>query len=237
VLAVRTEAPILPIAIYTCGLARWKVVGSEPIRTHGEDVPQTTALMNRQLEIQVEKSPADWLWSHNRWKALRPHFLLPPDERRYFLPVGCEREDLDRFQILFRSPPTLSQAKCSVPAVLALKKGRPDTFIAVLSHSLLMDFWKCIPEIDEVVELRGARRMLLEFASFRRFDAAIVVDPCFWNAIALRLASVPIRVGHRHTSGSWFYNQYLPDRNPEERDTSAPYLRMARSVGAEVHIG
>jgi KDO2-lipid IV(A) lauroyltransferase len=237
VLAVRTESPILPVAIYTCGLARWKVVASEPIRTHGEDIPQTTALINRQLEIQVAKSPADWLWSHNRWKALRPHFLLPPDERRYFLPPGCSREDLDRFQILFQSPLSLSQAKCSIPAVHALKKGRPDTFIAVLSHSPLIDFWKSVPDVDEVMEFRGTWRTLLEFASFRRFDAAIVVDPCFWNAIALRLAGVPIRVGYRRTSGSWFYNQFLPDRNPAEQDTSTPYLRMARSVGAEVHIG
>jgi hypothetical protein len=224
------------MAIYTCGLARWKVVASEPFRTHGEDVPQTTALINRQLEMQVAKSPADWLWSHNRWKALRPHFLLPPDESRYFLPPGCNREDLDRFQILFQSPPTFSQAKCSIPAVEALKKGRPDTFIAILSDAPLVEFWKSVPEVDEVIERRGPWPTLQGFASFRRFDAAIVVAPCFWNAIALRLAGVPIRVGYRHTSGSWFYNQYLPDRNPEEQETSTPYLRVARSVGAEVHI-
>ena len=75
-LALRTALPVVPIAINTCGKAQWKMIISPPIYPQTDDPEVLTAEINRQLEQQIRQSPADWLWAHNRWKPLRPHFLF-----------------------------------------------------------------------------------------------------------------------------------------------------------------
>lgn len=235
-LAIRTDVPILPIAINTCGLARWRVVASDPIENGINDVDMITAQINRRLEYQITKSPIDWLWSHNRWKPLRPHFLLTRDQRRYFLPPDCDRNTLDPFRILFQSPGTLSQAQSSLPAIRAIKTGRPDIFLAIATTPSLAAFWGEVSDVDEVIQWRELCWPLLpEFRSLRRFDAAIIAFPSFWLALGIYLAGIPIRVGSRRTFGACLYTQDLPGVLSETANEITSYLRVAQSVGANVN--
>lgn len=66
-LALRTDTPVVPISVTTSGLARWHVSVGHPIEK-GSSPAEMTAFINRRLEQQITVSPADWLWSHNRWK-------------------------------------------------------------------------------------------------------------------------------------------------------------------------
>lgn len=235
-LAIRTEVPIVPIAIYTRGLARWVVVGSEPIQSSSDDLEALTARINRQLEEQILRSPADWLWSHNRWKPLRPHFLFARDQRRYFLPPDCDRQNLEPFRLLLESPATLAQAQASLSAVHAIKDGRPDLRLTVRAKSSLAEFWTSVPGVDEVTRCEDpAGLSSSRIRALRGFDAAMVFTPSLSRALELWLAGIPIRIGPRGTSGSWFYNQYLPPPESETEDAVLTFLRIAQSVGANIN--
>lgn len=232
-LAMRTDVPIVPIAIYTTGLARWAVVGSEPIASGSDDVEALTARVNRQLEQQILRSPADWLWAHNRWKPLRPHFLFARDQRRYFLPPDYDLQSLEPFRLLLVSPVTLAQAEASLPAVRAMEEGRPDLRLTVLSEPALGDFWSSVPEVDEVMCLAGSS--LSRIRALEDFDAVIALEPTLAHAISFWRAGIPIRIGPRGTPGSWFYNQYLPKAESDVEDPVLTFLRIAQSVGANIN--
>jgi len=75
-LAIRTGVPIIPVAVYTDGLARWKFVVSEPVNRGLDSIESLTAEVNQALERQIRVSPQDWFWVHNRWKTPNPKFLL-----------------------------------------------------------------------------------------------------------------------------------------------------------------
>ena len=66
-MALRAGVPVIPITMNTVGLSRWRVSIGHPIQSGGTPL-ELTAAMNRELEKQIVASPADWLWSHNRWK-------------------------------------------------------------------------------------------------------------------------------------------------------------------------
>lgn len=66
-LALHTDTPVVPISVTTSGLARWHVSVAPPI-VKGSSPAEMTAFINLRLEQQIMVSPADWLWSHNRWK-------------------------------------------------------------------------------------------------------------------------------------------------------------------------
>ena len=69
-----------------------------------------TAIRNKRLEQLIRRSPADWFWLHNRWKPLKPEFLLANAKRGVTLPPDVRMEDLQRFEIVIRSPDSLSEA-------------------------------------------------------------------------------------------------------------------------------
>lgn len=69
-LAQRAGVHLVPVSLRTVGLARWKVTIGDPLPAH-HDVQAATAAINRELERQIRMDPADWLWSHNRWKLTR----------------------------------------------------------------------------------------------------------------------------------------------------------------------
>jgi len=236
-LAIRTDVPVVPIAIYTRGLARWTVVASEPLpQNPADDVEELTARINRQLEQQILRSPADWLWSHNRWKPLRPHFLFARDQRRFFLPTDSDPKTLEPFRLLLESPATLAQAEASLPAVRAIKNGRPDLRLTIRTPSALADFWTSGGEVDEVLRCDdGGGLSFSRIRTLRDFDAAMVFAPSFVRAFELWRAGVPIRIGPRDTPGSWFYNQYLPPAGSDTEDPVLTYLRIAQSVGANIN--
>ena len=80
----------------------------------------------------------------------RPNFLLSRYKRGVFLP---EKTRLKPFRILIRSSNWLGDAAMSVPAVRAIKGGRPDAHLTVAVQEKLAPLWKIVSEIDEVIVL------------------------------------------------------------------------------------
>lgn len=66
-LAQRAGAILVPVSLRTSGLARWQVTIGDPLPARPDPLA-TTLAVNHELERQIQAAPADWLWSHNRWK-------------------------------------------------------------------------------------------------------------------------------------------------------------------------
>jgi hypothetical protein len=239
-LSTRTGLPILPIAIYTIGIARWRVVASEPIAPDLESpdaVESLTARINRELELQIAQSPADWLWGHNRWKPLRPHFLLARDQRRSFFPPEFDQAKLEPFRILIRSPDSEAEASASLPALRAIRKGRPDLWLAVLAPEPLTEFWQQTTLVDLIISFEDSEPIRLTAQKVRhaaRFDSAVLFSDApraVWEAF---LARIPLRVGPAAGLRRLLLHQYFP--LPAHPPGSVSYyLQAAQSIGANVN--
>jgi hypothetical protein len=235
-LSIRTGLPVVPIAIYTRGRARWEMIISEPVFPPDDDAERFTATINRVLEEQIRRSPADWLWAHNRWKPNRPGFLFTRDQRRVFLPPDCNRADLVPFRILIVSPGTLDDAAATLPAVRAIAQGRPDTWLAVLAPATLRDLWRNAPEMSRVIEWSGAESPFSLATKIRAtgdFDVAIFFTPTWRTALAVWLAGIPIRVARRCGLMSFLLNLH-PQKPKSGVDPVRANLRLAKSVGANI---
>lgn len=234
-LAIRTGAPVVPVAVYTDGLARWRFVVSEPIRAGLGSVETLTAEINRALECQIRVSPQDWFWVHNRWKTPTPRFLLTAYKRGVHYPENYDPAQLQPFRILIRSGNWLGDAVMSVPAVRAIKRGRPDTRVTILTRAKLVDFWKLVPDVDEVISIKEDDNLLRVAKKISTgFDVAILFPNSIRSALEPWLAGIPRRVGFEAKWRNALLNQILPKgkivRPPEHQFHH--YLRLAEYMGA-----
>jgi lipopolysaccharide heptosyltransferase II len=235
-MAVRTGAPLIAVAVYTTGCARWRLVVSEPLPRETSDPDRLTAEINIALEKEIRVSPADWFWVHARWKTPRPEFLLVRYKRGVALPPGFAPPGLKPFNILIRSPNWLGDAVMSAPAVRAIKAGRPDARVTILARAKLADFWKTMPEVDEIIPIQP-REGLLSVARkiANRFDVAFVFPNSIRTGLEVRLAGIPRRIGYRRRGRGRSINAIVPDSKPGPiLHQVHHYLNMARYAGAIV---
>jgi KDO2-lipid IV(A) lauroyltransferase len=73
-LALRTDASVLPAAIIRCGRDRHTILVEKeiPLIRTGRlraDVVANTASFTRAIEALIRREPAQWLWVHRRWKT------------------------------------------------------------------------------------------------------------------------------------------------------------------------
>ena len=236
-LAKRTRAALVGVAIYTDGRARWRVVISPALQDNQESVGSLSAKTNQVIEQQIRRAPEDWFWVHNRWKTPRPNFLLARYKRGVYLPPDLSAQNLKPFRILIRSSNWLGDAVMSVPAVRAIKNGRPDTHITVAAPAKIASMWKLVSEVDAIIPLSG-NSLVADARSLRRqssFDAAILFPNSLRVALESWLSGIPRRVGYRGHSRSWLLNQIIPEPRrpgPPEHQSSR-YLHIARDCGAE----
>ena len=236
-LAKRTRAALVGVAIYTDGRARWRVVISPALQDNQESVGSLSAKTNQVIEQQIRRAPEDWFWVHNRWKTPRPNFLLARYKRGVYLPSDLSAQNLKPFRILIRSSNWLGDAVMSVPAVRAIKNGRPDTHITVAAPAKIASMWKLVSEVDAIIPLTG-NSLVAAARSLRRqssFDAAILFPNSLRVALESWLSGIPRRVGYRGHSRSWLLNQIIPEPRwpgPLEHQSSR-YLHIAHDCGAE----
>lgn len=240
-LALRTGAALIPITIYTAGVARWRIVVSPPIEPAPGDVALTTARMNQAIEAQIRQSPADWFWVHNRWKTPSPKFLLASYKRGLALPDGFYPARLQPFRILIRSSNWLGDAVMTVPAVQAIRRGRPDARVTILTRDKLADFWKSVPGVDAVISIESGDGLFAVAKKVRgQFDVAILFPNSIRTALEVWLAGIPRRVGY---PGRWrrrLLNQIVRLKNTKPgppRHQAWHYLDLAKFVGAEIERG
>ncbi len=115
-LAKRTGAALVGVAIYTDGLARWRIVVSPALEANQESVESLTAKTNELIAAQIRRAPADWFWVHNRWKTPKPNFLLTRYKRGVYLPSNVSAEHLKPFRILIRSSSCAVEDRLDVEA-------------------------------------------------------------------------------------------------------------------------
>jgi heptosyltransferase-2 len=267
-LALRTDAWLVPAAVYTAGVARWRCVIRAQVKPHGQDAETLTARINRMLEDQIREQPADWFWVHNRWKTPQPKFLLQTYKRGVFIPregsaasdhvtiAGRETRtprdhlpftnfpplELQSFRILIRGSNWLGDAVMSVPAVRAIKRGRSDVHIAILTPAKLADFWKRVSEVDEVITFAPEENVFAVARKLRRnFDAAIIFPNSLRTALEVWLASIPRRVGYPGHRRRWLLDQPFVAKKikptPPPEHHVQRYLALAKFVGADLDAG
>jgi lipopolysaccharide heptosyltransferase II len=234
-LAKRTGATVMAAAVHTEGPARWRMVFIPRLDSPGDSVNSIAWKANATIEQQIRKAPEDWLWVHNRWKTPKPHFLLTHYKRGVYLPPEIPAKDLKPFRILIRASNWLGDSVISVPAVRAIKAGRPDAHITIAAPEKIASVWKLVPDIDEVLPLKPGSlfsvvKTILGAASF---DAAILFPNSLRTALEVWCAGIPRRVGFPGHHRRWLLDQVVAEelpRGPIQHQVYR-YLRMAREVG------
>jgi lipopolysaccharide heptosyltransferase II len=237
-LAKRSRAAVIAAAVYTTGPARWRMVFTERFDIPGASIETLTSKINEIIEQQVRLAPEDWFWVHNRWKTPRPNFLLTRYKRGVYLPKNVPAEKLKPFRILVRSSNWLGDAVMSVPAIRAIKQGRPDAHVTVLAPEKIAPIWKLISEVDDVLSLPN-KSLFAAIRLVRKqpdFDVAIL----FPNSLrsALEVLFVPRKAGYRGHARAWLLNQIVrePRRPGPPEHHALRFLRIADDCGADVDL-
>jgi heptosyltransferase II len=236
-IALRTQTPIYPLGIMTTGPARWKII-IRPAIAPQRDIDGLTAVLNQQLEQLIRLSPADWFWVHNRWKTPRPNFLLSQYKRGIAMPAGMSVESLKPFEIIVRSPNWLGDACMALPLIRALKFGRPDARVTVLTNENLQPLWAAVSEVDEIIprpkKANAWATARLIKATGRRYDVGVLLPNSLRSALELWLAGVPRRVGFAGHHRRWLLNQIIPAPEPGPiRHQLEDGLDLVRTLGAK----
>ena len=232
-LAKRTGAAVIAAAAHTVGTARWRMVFTERLDAPGDSVNAITAKCNDAIEAQIRSAPEDWFWVHNRWKTPKPQFLVTNYKRGTYVPPGTK---LKPFRILIRATNWLGDSVISVPAVRAIKAGRPDAHITIAAPKKIASVWKLVPEVDDILPLepRSLFSVVKKIRSQAPFDVAILFPNSLRTALEVWLAGIPRRVGFPGHNRRWLLNQVVADetrRGPIQHQVFH-YLRMARDLGA-----
>ncbi|HEV3211432.1 MAG TPA: lipopolysaccharide heptosyltransferase II [Chthoniobacterales bacterium] len=235
ILAKKTGAQLLPVAIFTAGPARWRLEVGDFIPQKGASTEELMHRVNRALESLVIRRPSDWFWVHQRWKTPSPKFLLEGYKRGVCTPGDVSV--LKPFRILIRSSNWLGDAVMSSEAVRRIKYGRPDCVLTILTQSKLADFWRLLPEVDEVLTFNPRDSVLRVGSKIRdRFDVAILLPNSPRVAIEAWLAGIPRRVGYSRCWRNGFVNQLVPEpKGPHPLSHQKKhYLRIAERIGADL---
>ena len=241
-LTLRTGGPVLPLGIVTTARARWKIIVSPPVQGKRTEIGRLTAQLNAELEKLIRLSPADWFWVHNRWKTPKPNFLLAQYKRGVEYPAGMSAADLQPFEILVRAPNWLGDACMALPAVRALKFGRPDARLTVLTPAKLADFWRAVPEVDAVIakDAGGAKDGIFAVrrklrATGIRYDVAVLLVDSPRSAFEVSGGGIPRIVGYRGRWRKRLLQQIVPPPKPGPlRHHVHHFLAIAGHCGADI---
>jgi len=241
-MAMRTDAVVLPMMVYDDGPARWRLVCA-PVVKSAEAEPTAeglTVAINTAVEGLIREQPACWFWVHNRWKLPKPHFLLPNYRRGVAYPVGYDLSRLQSFELLIRSPNWLGDACMAFPMVRAIKRGRPDMKITVLGPDKLEELWMSMPEVSRYIAKPAKEGW---FAVAKRikatdvaFDAAVLCTNSTRSTLEIWLAGIPRRVGFKGSLRAKLLNQIIkePKSGGEKEHHAHRYLRLAAGIGADI---
>jgi lipopolysaccharide heptosyltransferase II len=238
-LAIRTDAPVISVAIHTTGTARWHCIIEPPLEPASHSVGELTWLLNRNLEKQIKTGPPDWFWVHNRWKTPMPRFLGGRRLKRgYFIPPDIPASELDPFRLVIRSSNWLGDAVMSIPAVEACKLGRPDLHLTVLCPAKLAPLWRRVDAVDEVLSIEpGESPRRLARRLRHTFDAAILFPNSLRSALEARALGIPRIVGYRGHHRSWLLDQKPSAKRDAGEHHANRFMRLVFHCGAPGHEG
>jgi lipopolysaccharide heptosyltransferase II len=130
----------------------------------------------------------------------------------------------------------------ALPAVRAIKAGRPDARVTILSTTKLGEFWRGVPEVDDVIEkdregrsdgIIAVRSMIR--ATNIRYDVALLFTGSLRSA--LEVGGIPRVVGYAGHWRRWLINQIVPEPEPGPiRHHVHHFLRIAGNLGADINL-
>lgn len=239
-IALRTRAEVVTLAVYDDGPARWRIVYGPvpPLAIEKPSFEDLTAQMNLAVEGLIRRQPHSWFWVHNRWKTPSPRLLIQGERRGIAYPQGYDPARLQPFELLVRSPNWLGDACMAFPAVRAIKTGRPDLRLTVFGPEKLRELWEAQPFVDAYIG-KDHREGLFAVARRLRscgtvFDSAVLLTNSTRSTLELWLSGIPRLIGY---TGS-LRSRLLRQKIREPRTTSGPqhhaerYLHIARTLGA-----
>jgi lipopolysaccharide heptosyltransferase II len=143
---------------------------------------------------------------------------------------------LKPFRILIRAANWLGDSVISVPAVRAIKAGRPDAHVTIVAPEKIASLWTLVPEVDEVLamESRSLFSVVKRIRHQAAFDVALIFPNSLRAALEVWFGGIPRRVGFPGHNRRWLLNQIVaeePRRGPIQHQVYR-YLRMARELGA-----
>lgn len=113
--------------------------------------------------------------------------------------MGAEVQLRQGARLLVRLPNWVGDVLFCTPSLAALRRARPDLRVTALVRPSVLPAVEGLPLVDEVLTLAGTStgRTLAEARRLRglRFDAALVFPKGFREALLVRLAGIPERVG------------------------------------------
>jgi len=153
-------------------------------------------------------------------------------------------EAFDR--ILVRMPNWIGDFVMATPLVRTLRESQPRAHLALLVLPSGAQVLEGLPGIDETIVYRrknehaGARGMLRLATELRRrrFDLAVSCPNSFSQALLLRLAGIPRRLGWSYGGRGFLLTDKLVPEMKGHRRVPRPmpqyYLDLARRLGCEV---
>jgi lipopolysaccharide heptosyltransferase II len=140
-------------------------------------------------------------------------------------------------RILIRSSNWLGDAVMTVPAVRAIKLTSPGSHVTVLTRSKLADFWKMVPEVDEVISCKQNEGVFAVAKKIRTgFDLAIIFPNSIRSALEVYLAKIPRRTGTQGKHRRWLLTSIFSSRAKQgpPRHQMYHYLDLVEFAGAKI---
>ena len=248
-LAKRAGAALFTLSVTAEDTAKW-VVRFEPVsptklEPNAEKVTKWSPLdamtdgASRSIEAIIRRSPEDWFWVHNRWKTPKPEFLLTNHRRGIRIPPGTSFDQLKPFRIVLRSPNWLGDACMAMPAVRAIKRGRPDAELTVIAPAKFADIWSELPEVDASIASDGKdspRDVAAKLRATGTFDAGILMTNSPRTAMEMWFADVRRIVGYPAKWRRFFLDQEIQKKvvaNGPPAHHVEYYLQIAHRIGAD----
>ena len=224
-LARRTGAALIPVFCRETGCARprWSIEYAAPVPVEKRTEGAIMETIHAGLEREIRGNPASWFWLHDRWKTPSPNILFPAYRRGWH---ASDHSTLQPFRVLVRTPNWLGDAVMAIPALRAIRAGRPDVRLAVLTPPKLATLWKGQSFVDEVfTNLRAIPH--------GRFEVAILFPNSLRAAIEAWRLGIPRRFGYAGHHRRRLLTAVCPEsfRSKPEEHQVHDFLGLARWLG------
>jgi ADP-heptose:LPS heptosyltransferase len=146
---------------------------------------------------------------------------------------------LQPFEILVRAPNWLGDACMALPAVRAIKRGRPDARVTVLTTAKLAGLWRAVPEVDAVIEKSDHDGVLAVQRAIRAtgvtYDVAVLMVDSPRSAFEVQRCGIRRVVGCHGQWRKWLLDQIVPAPRPGPiQHHRNSFLRIAAHCGAHI---
>jgi len=229
--AIETLAPIAPVWGRIHGENEFSLEIGEPITQWLSEEDLTLQLIDYFVS-RIERAPEHMDWEANCWDPPARRILTSRRDAPLVLRDDSPLGKLRSLSMLVRVPNGVREACLAIPALRALKRGRPDVHLTVLTEPQLLPIWRSIPECDDllVVGAEDPDRMKIGFdvgvilsleddaiAQIRRYqiDRLLGMESLATAAKLDEILKMPRKLGP-----------------PEHRQRT--YLRIPQRLGAEV---